>query len=215
MTAVVPSCFLPSVSYFTVILKYESVLIDLHEHYIKQTFRNRSPIFGANGRLDLIVPVQHTGQRSAVKDIRIANDSRWYRIHWKSIETAYRSSPYFEYYEERFSSHFSGKYDFLVELNEAMLNETLKILQIEASRISLTHAYEKQYSAAMDMRNFFSPGKNILPPDSFPPYTQVFSDKHGFIPNLSMLDLLFNIGPQAKDYIAKLHISIGAYLGGV
>ncbi len=206
MVNILPVFYLAPIEYYSVLLKSSSVIFEINEHFEKQTYRNRCEIYGANGKLKLIIPVKHTGERTLVKDVRIANENNWQKIHWKSIESAYRTSSYFEFYEHIFVPFYEQKFNFLIDFNIELQNEILKIMEAEI-KIEKTNSYQKNYSDEKDLRNYFNPKSEIRPvPHSsgnlkYKNYPQVFSDKFGFISNLSILDLIFNTGPQTKDYL--------------
>lgn len=197
---VLAASYLPPVSYFHAIAKNEGyVLLEKYEHFPKQTYRNRARIATANGVLDLIVPIQHgRKERIAMKDIRINYDHDWQRLHWLSIQTAYRSSAYFEYYEDDFRPFYEKKYDFLLDYNVAQLELLLKCLKLKRA-INFTDTYEKEYPFA-DFRDAIHPKKESIMKDP-KPYYQLFEDRHGFLPDLSVVDLIFNQGPQSKSYL--------------
>jgi len=193
--------YFPCISYFHAIQKDElPILLEKHEHYPKQTYRNRTRIATANGVLDLIVPIRHgRKERVSMKDIRINYEHDWQRLHWLSIQTAYRSSAYFEYYEDDFVPFFEEKHEFLLDYNVAQLELILKILKINRF-ISFTESYEKSPESMIDYREAIHPKKeSVCAPEK--PYYQIFEDRHGFVPDLSILDLLFNQGPQSKLYL--------------
>jgi len=193
--------YLPCVSYFHVLQKDElPILLEKYEHYPKQTYRNRARIATANGILDLILPIQHgRKERVAIKDIRINYEHDWQRLHWLSIQTAYRSSAYFEYYEDDFVHFFEKKYEFLFDYHVAQLELILKILKINRP-IGFTEKYEKNPLDVIDYREAIHPKKESV--YTHPkPYYQIFEDRHGFIPDLSIIDLIFNQGPQSKLYV--------------
>ncbi|NGF56757.1 WbqC family protein [Parapedobacter sp. SGR-10] len=193
--------YFPCISYFHAIQKDElPILLEKHEHYPKQTYRNRTRIATANGVLDLIVPIRHgRKERVSMKDIRINYEHDWQRLHWLSIQTAYRSSAYFEYYEADFVPFFEEKHEFLLDYNVAQLELILKILKINRF-ISFTESYEKSPESMIDYREAIHPKKESAYA-SEKPYYQIFEDRHGFVPDLSILDLLFNQGPQSKLYL--------------
>lgn len=195
-----PAFYLPPISYFHTIQQNEQPLVmERYEHYPKQTYRTRTKIATANGVLDLIVPILH-GRKDHVrmKDIRINYDFNWQRLHWLSIQTAYRSSAYFEYYEDDFVRFYEQRYDYLFDFNIEQLQLLLKSLKIQRS-LTFTETYNPRVEP-LDYRETIHPKKaSIL--KSAKPYYQVFEDKHGFLPDLSVVDLLFNQGPQSKSYL--------------
>jgi hypothetical protein len=204
-SAILPTSYLGNIAYMACIVQYKNITIELHEHFVKQTYRNRSTIYDANGKLDLIVPLRKWKNNTPVQDIVIAYDSPWQKLHWRSITTAYRSSPYFEFYEDRFLPFYSEKkYHHLHEFNRELLQELLTLLGINP-----TIRYSSAYSPDLDEHvNFLSRFTPKRPSQlSMPRYPQVFETKHGFINNLSILDLLFNEGPQALFHLKSLQVS--------
>lgn len=198
--AVFPLFYLPNVEFFKNLQSFKDqiILIEKQEHYPKQTFRNRTSIAGPNGRLDLTVPIKKGNEKHTIfKDIRISNDDNWQRIHWLSLETSYRSSAYFEFYEDAFAPFYQNKYEFLFDYNLELLNVILKLIKMPIN-FELTTSYEKSYENLVDYRNAIGPNK----PSNYQnkPYYQVFEDKNGYLNNISILDLLFNQGPQAIKY---------------
>lgn len=191
--------YLAPISYYHVIMQHSgSILIDQYEHFPKQTYRNRSRIATANGVLDLIVPIQHgRKEHMPMKDVKINYDHDWQRLHWLSIQTAYRSSAYFEYYEDVFIPFYEKKYDYLLDLNLEQLHLTLQLLKI-TREIATTESYQKEYE--VDFRHSIHPKKTSLYTDQ-KDYYQVFNERHGFQGDLSIVDLLFNQGPQSKTYL--------------
>ena len=198
-----PIFYLPPISWFSVFLDPENdIAFEQFEHFPKQTYRNRAVIYGANGKLPLIIPIQHTGKRE-MKDIRISYAEDWQKLHWKSIKTAYQSTPYFEYYEEKLKAIFQEKTDSLLEFNLNALKVILGILKAEKDFI-VTEEYFKNPSQK-DFRSAFSAKSEseIAMQD----YYQSFSDKHGFLKDLSILDLICNIGPESLTYIKNIKIN--------
>ncbi len=197
---ILPACYLPNLSYFKQLLNADSVVLEKYEHFPKQTFRTRTQIATANGVLDLIIPIIHGKKdRVPMKDIRINYDEPWQRLHWMSIQTAYRRSAYFEYYEDDFRPFYERKETFLFDFHVQQLQLLLKLLKLEKN-ILFTESYEELPEDLVDYRTSIHPKKSSLLINP-PTYYQVFEDKHGFIADLSAIDLLFNQGPQAKSYI--------------
>ncbi|MFC3563581.1 WbqC family protein [Pedobacter jamesrossensis] len=200
-TAILPLFYLPPVSYFSKIQQLNpDFLIEKFEHFPKQTFRNRAAIYSPNGKLDITVPVvKGAKMRTAVKDVRISYDFRWQRLHWMSLESCYRSSAYFEYYEDELALFYNKKFDFLFDYNLELMEWLSKKLKLTVE-FNFTTEYYDDIEPEFDYREMMSPKKT----DEYlnnKQYFQVFEDKHQFIPNLSIVDLLFNQGPQAKLYL--------------
>jgi len=200
MSVLLPHTYLGPIQYYAVLAKNESVLIENFEHFIKQTYRNRTVIYGANGRLNLIVPTVHEGERRAMKTVRISYHEDWQKLHWKSLESAYRSSPFFEYYEDDLAPLIKKKHTYLIDLNMAMLNFLLKELDITL-KLNFTDSYCEHTEGFSDQRGAFIPSFEIDEKLGLARYQQVFESRHKFISNLSILDLLFNLGPAAKGYL--------------
>lgn len=200
-TLLLSANYLPAVSYFHAIHQQKAdLLIEKHEHYPKQTYRNRARIATANGILDLTVPIVH-GRKDHVpmQDIQINYDHDWQRLHWLSIQTAYRSSAYFEYYEDDFAGFYEQKSTYLLDFNMQQLELILKILKM-SPKINFTERYEKIYTDVEDYRARIHPKKTSVFQNP-KPYYQVFEERHGFLPDLSIIDLIFNQGPQSKNYL--------------
>ena len=200
MKAILPIFYLPPISWFAEFLDAQNeIILEQYEHFPKQTYRSRCTIYGANGKLVLILPIHHNGKR-AMKDIEISYAEDWQKLHWKSIKIAYQSSPYFEYYEDQLKQIYSSQPKSLIDFNLNALNIILKILK-EEKEFSLTEKYQKTPEAT-DFRAQFSAKKesNYL----FSEYYQTFSDKLGFIADLSVLDLLCNMGPESATYIKNI-----------
>lgn len=194
-----PSVYLGNIRYYTLLLHYPEVNIAWHEHFVKQTYRSRCTIYGANGPLDLIIPLKKWNNNTPVKEIRISYDSPWQQLHWKSLEAAYRSSPYFEFYEDELLPFYEQQdHHSLVDFNAALQDLILRLLEI-GTRTVPTNAYEPPLKKENNFLGEFSPKKAKV--YNFPEYSQVFENKHGFLENLSIIDLLFNKGPEAGSYL--------------
>lgn len=196
-----PALYLPPISYFHTVLQQDAdIWIEQHEHFPKQTYRARTKIATANGILDMIIPIMH-GRKEHVpmKEMRINYDHDWQRLHWLSLQTAYRSSAYFEYYEDDFAPFYEQKTEFLLDYTVAQLELLLKLLKIK-KEITFTESYTTDIAPDEDYRKIISPkAPSIL--QNQKRYYQVFEDKNGFHEDLSIVDLLFNQGPQAKSFL--------------
>ncbi|MDO8992005.1 WbqC family protein [Daejeonella sp.] len=198
--AVFPLFYLPSIEYFSKILKHkDNLLIENAENFRKQSYRNRAIIHSPNGALNLIVPViKGSKNHTLVKDVRISYDFKWQRQHLMSLQTSYSSSAYFEYYEDDLTNFYEKKWDFLFDYNEDLLRLLNRILKINI-RYNYTNSFETTYPELDDYRESLHPK---YPSDiSLKPYFQVFEERNGFLPNLSIVDLLFNQGPQSIKYL--------------
>lgn len=198
--------YLPSIEYMAMLLKHGGAVIDIHETYPKQTYRNRCHIASSGGLLALVVPVlKPNGNHTKTGEIEISYHLPWNRTHWRSIEAAYNSSPFFLYYRDAFESLYNSRFVSLVEMNTAFLNSILSLMKINIP-IKFSDSYYFSTPGEVDLRIAVHPKKKPVycTLSGFPEYTQVFGEENGFIPNLSIIDLLFNLGPDAKDYLEKL-----------
>jgi hypothetical protein len=198
--AIFPLFYLPPVEYFSQMLIHkENIIFEDAENFQKQSYRNRATIHSPNGKLDLTVPViKGSKSHTKVKDVKISYDFQWQRLHLMGLQTSYRSSAYFEYYEDDLIHFFEKKWDFLFDYNEEMLHLILKILKLKIN-FKYTMEFEKTYIDFNDFRDNIHPKRNSL--DNFKPYFQVFEDRNGFLPNLSIVDLLFSQGPQSLKFL--------------
>lgn len=185
--------------------RYDQVLIEQHDNYQKQTYRNRCVIATANGLQALTVPVEAAGEKCAMKDVRISDHNQWRRVHWNALQSAYSESPFFEYFQDDIRPFFERKYDYLVDFNEAIRQKVCELIEIEP-KVEYTKEYfsatTSHLSPLDDYREVIH-AKHPQPDADFTPkrYWQVFEHKHGFQPNLSILDLLFNMGKESVFYL--------------
>jgi hypothetical protein len=202
MNVLLSTAYLPPVSYISRCLHSEQVLIERFETYPKQTCRNHCHIYGPNGLQKLSIPVlKVNGNHTLTKDIRIATSIPWQRLHWRSIETAYSNSPFFLYYQDEFEKVFEKQFDYLLDLNTLLLEIIFGILRIEKI-IGFTDQFLKIPEGIDDCRES-TKKKKVSSNNDFPPYNQVFSPKYGFIADLSIIDLIFNLGPDSGDFLVS------------
>ena len=194
-----PTSF-PNIAHFWAIVNSDSVYFEVCDNYQKQSFRNRAEIYGANGKLALTVPVSYSQKnRQLYKDVRIANEEKWQIQHLKSLQSAYSMSPFFEYYIDDLMPLFETHFDYILDFNLECFDILSDSLQLNLSP-KHTSVFEKDTTDKTDFRTLVRRNFKV---ESFQPYTQVFTEKHGFIPNLSILDLLFNEGPNTELYLKK------------
>lgn len=199
------TAYFAPIQYYCKLIQYSEVLIEQWENYAKQSYRNRCNIYGANGILSLSIPVSKaTNKKILTKEVKISYDTNWQKLHWKGIESAYKSSPFYEYYIDDISRFFSKKWIYLLDLNMEIQNEICNLLEVEVPLKLSSDFMPKGDPQYDDFRDIIHPkaSKAVVDP-SFSPkeYTQVFSEKDGFIQNLSILDLIFNLGPDSLNYI--------------
>ncbi|MEL7121009.1 MAG: WbqC family protein [Bacteroidota bacterium] len=193
--------YLPNIQYFSKIIAADKVWIEAHENYQKRSYRNRTEIASANGLLRLSIPLQKgKNEQQSIRDVKIAYEETWQSQHWHAIQSAYRNAPYFDFYADELKVFYKEKTTFLFEYNWKLLELMLGFVDPSKELIP-TDQYQKQiHPSTIDFRNKINPRKPQFSEDpSFNParYVQVFEDKHGFLPNLSILDLLFCMGPSA------------------
>lgn len=200
--AVLPMFYLPPVEYFVSLNTYKpDILIEREEHFPKQTYRNRANIYSPEGILTLVVPVvKGSKTHTKVKDVKISYDFRWQQIHWQSLTACYRRSAYFEYYEDDFATFYDKqkRVPFLFDYNEELLQLLLKLTKIK-TEIKYTDEYFAEYTSVPDFRTSIHPKKQMEMEQKS--YFQVFEERKGFLKNLSIVDLLFNQGPQSINYL--------------
>lgn len=188
------SSYLPPIAYFARLYGAEQALIEGYDHYVKQTYRNRCTIADANGRLTLTIPVEKTADKTAMKDIRLSEHGNWRHVHRHAFISAYRHSPFFEYYADEFLSFYEKRYTFLYDFNMELMQWLVEQIDLSV-HLMPTQAYllPRELEAGMlDCRAF-----SLLEASTAVPYYQVFHTKHGFLPHLSTVDLLFNMGAES------------------
>ena len=212
-TALLQTTYFGPIQWYQKLYRYDHCMIEQHDSFQKQTYRNRCVIATANGVQALTVPVEHTNLSPLtshlsplVKDLRISDHNQWRRVHWNALQSAYSESPFFEYYADDLHPFFEQKYDFLVDFNEAIRQKVCELIDIHPN-VEYTTKYQPsaltpQPSTLTDFRDVIN-AKHPQPDEGFTPkeYWQVFQHKHGFLPNLSILDLLFNMGPESVFFL--------------
>jgi len=191
-----PTYFSPIIQYVALV-KADKIIFEVEDNYQKQTYRTRCYIYSPNGKQLLNIPIKNANSKQKTKDVVIDYSFNWQKQHLKSIEAAYRSSPFFEYYEDEIKTIFETKPRFLLDFNLKCQELLVELLQLDTT-ISKTTTYEKE----PNIKDFRSLASAKLKFDfKFDVYTQVFTEKHGFIENLSILDLLFMEGTNASTYL--------------
>ncbi len=200
------TAYLPPIAYVMAFLNHKQAYLEAEEHYVKQTYRNRCLIASVDGVKALIIPVSKTtSNHCLIRDVRIDYTQSWQRGHWKTLETAYNTSPFFLYYRDYLEPFYTKQNPFLLDFNTRLLEVLCGLLKID-QRFQLTGDYRAEYASdCLDLRYDLHPKKPV--PDALikeiPSYSQVFMDKTGFLPNLSIIDLLFNKGNQSLDYLRQ------------
>jgi hypothetical protein len=191
--------YLGNLAFYQLLTQFNEVLIEKHEFFEKSSFRNRCEVTGPNGKLVLSVPVAGGKDgKKFYKGTKISYDHTWLKDHWNSLTSAYRRSPYFEYYEDKFDVIFSEKYENLFDFNWALFQLIAELLKMDI-QFNFTEKFEKVYEdSILDYRSHFLPRK---PVEVAIKYVQVFEDRTGFLPNLSIVDLLFNEGPNSLNIL--------------
>ena len=193
------SLYLAPVEYYSYLFRAKKAIIEIHDNYQKQSYRNRCIIAGANGPLPLSIPIEKPETlKCQMKDIRIAEHGNWRHLHWNAIVSAYNSTPFFEYYEDDFRPFYEKQYTFLHDFNEELRQLIFRLIGI-GTTVNYSKEYVQDTSEIADYREIIHPKRT----SSFvtKPYYQVFAGKHGFLTNLSVIDLLFNMGNESRLYL--------------
>ncbi|MBP3565521.1 MAG: WbqC family protein [Alistipes sp.] len=193
---ILPVAYMPSVEYVARLLREKSV-VDLGEHYIKRSQRNRAQILSANGVMSLTVNVENANRpRQRITDVRIDYSKRWQHQHWVSIMSAYKSSPYFDHYAHLLEPYYKREWRYLVDYNMEYLSTLLRLLGVD-DKVNISEKYVAARDGDIDLRPKHNEGSTFVAE----PYFQVFSDRMPFVANLSILDLLLCEGPQAVSAV--------------
>lgn len=203
MNTLIELQYFPPIAYFATLMKQDNIHIEQYENYQKGSYRNRCEIATANGSLRLTIPLKKgKNNQTSIKDVKIYNETNWQIQHWRAIKAAYGKSPFFEFYADELNPFFHKEYDFLFDWNIEMLNCIIENLNLPID-YQLTTDYQLSNDNIIDFRNKITPKKDTTSIYKPVPYGQVFLEKHGFLPNLSILDLLFCKGPEAILTIAN------------
>ena len=209
--AILSTAFLAPIEYYSKLYHYDEIMIEANENFIKQTYRNRCFIGAVNLIQNLSIPIEKGNElKTSIKDVRISDHGNWRHQHWYAIYSSYNNTPFFEYYEDEFAPFFEKKYDFLFDLNEQLRELICSLIGIKKNIIYTDQYIETDNFDGIDFRNIINPKKDYktLDPEFVSnPYYQQFQQKWGFRPNLSIIDLLFNMGPESilvlRDSIKK------------
>lgn len=197
--------YLPCVQWFSKMVQGEAV-IEQHEHYVKGSYRNRCHIVGANGVLPLSIPLaKGKNQHKPIREVKISYMDNWQKLHWQSIQSAYGNAPFFEFYADDIRPFFEKKMPFLFDFNLQLLHCLIEAWDLDTSLVSFSDSYTKSPNGK-DFRTSISPKPHRqLPDEDFVarPYAQVFTEKHGFLANVSVLDLLFCTGPEGLRFLVS------------
>lgn len=200
MKVLLSSAYLAPIQYYAWMLAADEVLLEQHDHYIKQTYRNRCTIAAADGPLSLTIPIiKPENEKCPMKDIRISDHGNWRHLHWNALKSAYRMSPFWEYYEDDFRPFYEQKWEFLMDYNQALQEKVCELIDFTPN-ITRTEAFISLSEAGIqDLRGVIHPKREIAVDGKFQviPYYQVFKERQGFLPNMSIMDLLMNMGPES------------------
>lgn len=204
-TVLLSSLYLAPVQYYSKLFCAKRAIIEIHDNYQKQSYRNRCIITTANGALPLSIPIEKGSElKCKMKDIRIAEHGNWQHLHWNAIISAYNSSPFFDYYKDDFARFYENKFTFLFDLNDQLQTLICNLLGIDIPIIHSTDFVKKATANTSDFRESIHPKREWRELDSYfkaTPYYQVFAAKHGFVANASIIDLLFNMGNESRLYL--------------
>lgn len=194
--------FLGNIAYYQKLLEYNEVIFEAQENFVRASFRNRCEICGPNGKSILTAQVKGGRKKTKYQKVALAYEHNWNKIHWHTLESNYRSSPYFEYYEAHFEPFYKKEYESLFELNIELFKLINTLLGLDI-KFSLTESFAKTATEGIeDFRGHFMPN-TAIDTSEMKEYIQVFSSRNGFFPNLSILDLLFCEGPNAVSFLKK------------
>lgn len=200
MTVLLSTTYFGPVQWYQKLYRSDEAEIEQWESFQKQTYRNRCLIAAPNGIQALTVPVEHTVS-PLIKDLKVSDHGNWRHLHWNALVTAYSESPFFEYYQDDIRPFYERRWDYLLDYNEAIRAKICELIDIQP-KVSYSLEFRTLNTPLNDFREAIRPKHPAPDPDFTPrPYYQVYQQKHGFLPNLSILDLLFNMGPESIFYL--------------
>jgi hypothetical protein len=202
-TVLLSTAYLPNIKYLSQVLNYDVVVLEKCEHFVKQTYRNRCEILTSNGKLSLSIPLVKQADKELIADKNISYTEDWQKQHWRAITSAYKNSPYFEFFEDEFKLFYENKFELLFDYNTQLLQAILHILRVK-KQIEFTTQFSISPSNCLDLRSLSD--LNNSEKLNSKPYYQVFADKREFTTNLSCLDALFNIGLETINISQTLII---------
>jgi hypothetical protein len=210
MNVLLVTSYWPNLHYFFYVLNASIINIEQFDNYSKQSYRNRTQILSANGILNLSIPIKKNKSEKVVNSIEISYKEDWQKNHWRAITSAYKNSPYFDFFEEDLKVFYSNKYNLLIDYNTDQLKFIIKVLK-QKKNIQLTKQYESNPDSVIDLRTIIHPKQSYLSDKLVAnkldqSYYQTFENKISFTPNLSILDLLFNKGLHTIDYLKSIDL---------
>ena len=210
MNVLLVTSYWPNLHYFFYVLNASIINIEQFDNYSKQSYRNRTQILSANGVLNLSIPIKKNKSEKVINSIEISYKEDWQKNHWRAITSAYKNSPYFDFFEDDLKVFYSNKYNLLIDYNTDQLKFIVKVLK-QKKNIQLTKQYESNPDSVIDLRTIIHPKQSYLSDKLVAnkldqSYYQTFENKISFTPNLSILDLLFNKGLQTIDYLKSIDL---------
>ena len=210
MNVLLVTSYWPNLHYFFYVLNASIINIEQFDNYSKQSYRNRTQILSANGVLNLSIPIKKNKSEKVINSIEISYKEDWQKNHWRAITSAYKNSPYFDFFEEDLKVFYSNKYNLLIDYNTDQLKFIIKVLK-QKKNIQLTKQYERNPDSVIDLRTIIHPKQSYLSDKLVAnkldqSYYQTFENKISFTPNLSILDLLFNKGLHTIDYLKSIDL---------
>ena len=210
MNVLLVTSYWPNLHYFFYVLNASIINIEQFDNYSKQSYRNRTQILSANGVLNLSIPIKKNKSEKVINSIEISYKEDWQKNHWRAITSAYKNSPYFDFFEEDLKVFYSKKYNLLIDYNTDQIKFIIKVLK-QKKNIQLTKQYERNPDSVIDLRTIIHPKQSYLSDKLVAnkldqSYYQTFENKISFTPNLSILDLLFNKGLHTIDYLKSIDL---------